>query len=266
MSEAVVDLNADLGEGYGPYTLGADADMMPIVSSASIACGLHAGDPVIMRRTVREALQHDTAVGAHVGYPDLWGFGRRPVQLSKDELHCFLLYQLGSLEGFLRAEGASMQHVKPHGILYNEAARDESLSTLICDVIHSFDAELILFAPAGSITADVARQKGLRVAEEGFADRGYTPQGTLVPRGQMGAVIEDVRQVSERAAELARGQVLSSDGSLLELKIDTICLHGDTPNAAGFARAIRAELDAAEIEVRPVSTFLKESSSGRRHS
>ena len=262
MPRAIVDLNADLGEGYGPYTLGTDADMMPIVSSASIACGLHAGDPVIMRRTVREALQHDTAVGAHVGYPDLWGFGRRPVHLSKDELHCFLLYQLGSLEGFLRAEGASMQHVKPHGLLYNEAAQDESLSTLICDVIHNFDAGLILFAPAGSITADVARHKGLRVAEEGFADRGYTPQGTLVPRGQVGALIEDVREVSERAAGLARGQVLSCDGSPLAMKVDTICLHGDTPDAVGFARAIRAELDAADIEIRPVSTFLKESSSG----
>ena len=258
MPETYVDLNADLGEGFGTYRLGRDVDLMPVISSANVACGLHAGDPVIMRKTVRDAIRNDVGIGAHVGYPDLWGFGRRTVQLSDDELYCFLLYQMGALAAFVGAEGAAMQHVKPHGTLYNEAGRREDLSRVICRAVRDFDDGLILFVPAGSITSEVARAMNLQVASEGFADRGYTSDGSLVPRGKPGAIIEDPQAVSKRAVALARGEVQAADGSNLELEVDTICLHGDTPGAVMLAIAVRENLEHNGITVRAAGTFLKE--------
>ncbi len=257
-----VDINADLGEGYGAYTFGMDEEMMPVITSANVACGAHAGDPVIMRDTVRRALQSDTAVGAHLGYPDLWGFGRRHVDLSAEQLYSFLVYQLGALQALAGSLGASLQHVKPHGALYNEAAGSADLSAVVCDAICDFDDNLVLFAPAGSTTVRVARDRRLRVAEEGFADRAYTAQGTLVPRDQPGAVIQDPGEVASRAVMLARGEIPTAEGGTLKLNIDTICLHGDTPGAVRIARRVRHELEESGIKVQTASSFLRSQHSG----
>lgn len=247
---AVVDINADLGEGYGVYSFGMDDEMMPVITSANVACGMHAGDPVIMRKTVRRALQADTAVGAHIGYPDFWGFGRRNVELTDEQLYSFLLYQLGALQAFVRSMGTCLQHVKPHGALYNEAAGSELLSGVVCDAICDFDRDIVLFAPAGSTSVEVAQSRGLRVAEEGFADRAYTPDGTLVPRGQPGAVLQDPGEVASRAVMLARGEIPTAAGGVLDMNIDTICVHGDTPGAVQIARQVREKLEKAGVEVQ----------------
>ena len=250
-----IDLNADLGEGYGVYSLGFDDELMPVISSANIACGLHAGDPVIMGRTVEMAVSSNTAVGAHVSYPDIWGFGRRHVELTEKELHRFLLYQLGSINAFVRAENTTLQHVKPHGALYNEAATCEALSQIICDAISDFDRGLMLYAPANSITSELAREKGLRVVEEGFADRAYSTDGTLVPRDQPGAVLDDAEKIAKRVCKMADGHVSTADGEELYIDIDTICVHGDTPDALKIARLIRSQLEAEDIEICPPIQF-----------
>ncbi|MCU0520374.1 MAG: 5-oxoprolinase subunit PxpA [Anaerolineae bacterium] len=247
----LIDLNCDTGESFGRYTLGDDAAMLDVVTSANIACGLHAGDPMVMRRTVALAAARGVAVGAHPSYPDLQGFGRRSMSLSSEELESYLTYQLGALAGFTAAEGVPLVHMKPHGALYNIAAQDSEVATAIVRATAAFDRAIIIIALPGSALALAAKSEGLRVAHEGFADRAYQEDGTLVPRGQPGAVIEDPDQAAIRAVRMAtRGIVDTLSGSTIPLRLDTLCVHGDTPNAPQIARALRRALEVAGVEVR----------------
>ena len=248
-----VDINCDMGESYGAYQIGADAEVMPYITSANIACGFHGGDPAVMRATVTAAIKANVAIGAHPGLPDLVGFGRRTMQISPEEAYDMVVYQVGALLGFVRAAGAELRHVKPHGALYNMAARDRRLSDAIARAVASFDASLVLFGLAGSVMLDAGRDAGLQVAAEGFADRTYEPDGSLTPRSRPGAVVHDSAEVARRAMRMVRdGAVITSAGSVLPLQIDTICVHGDTPGADVSARALRQALVDSGIDVRAV--------------
>jgi UPF0271 protein len=248
-----IDLNADVGESFGAFTIGDDAGLMKVVTSANIAAGFHAGDPSVLRRTIRMARAQGVAVGAHPGFPDLAGFGRREMRVTSGEAEDFILYQIAAVAGIAAAEGARLQHVKAHGALFNMAAVDPGLAGALARAVAAFDQSLILFASPGSEMASAARRLGLRVAHEVFADRAYDPRGLLVPRGQAGAVVHDVDVVVARAVRLSTdGTVLALDGSLLKLDADTICVHGDTPGAARLAAAVRQGLDAAGVTVRAV--------------
>ncbi len=250
----VIDLNCDMGEGFGAYTLGADAAIIPSISSANIACGFHAGDPLIMATMVRLAAQHGVAVGAHPGFPDLVGFGRRNMVLSPAEAKAAMIYQVGALLGFCRAAGVPLEHVKPHGALYNMAAKDRVLADALTAGVQAVDPGLILVGLAGSELVQAGRDCGLRVAREVFADRNYRPDGSLVPRQDPQAVVHDPSQVTARVVRMVRdGQVTAVDGTVLDLAFDTICLHGDTPGAVSLAQAIRAELEQAGIRPAPLS-------------
>lgn len=247
-----VDLNADLGESFGAYTIGRDADIIPLVSSVNIACGMHAGDPVVMRRTVRRAHEAGVALGAHPGYPDLQGFGRRNMALSPDEAYAFVLYQVGALAAFCHAEGAALHHVKPHGQLYNTAAKDPALAEAIAAAVHDADAGLVLVALAGSELARAGRKAGLRVAEEFFADRAYTDDGTLVPRKEPNAVITDATFAAQRALRAVQtGTIESASGTPIHVAADTICTHGDNDRALAFVRLLRAAFAEAGIAIAP---------------
>jgi len=226
---------------------------MPNITSANIACGAHAGDPGVMRRTVRMAKRHNVSVGAHPGFADLQGFGRREMQADPAEVEDSLLAQIGALAGIALAEGVTVRHVKAHGALYNMAARDAKLAGAIARAIKSFDPALIMFGLPKSAMIDAGLAAGLRVAAEGFADRAYEPDGSLTPRSRAGAVIHDPAVVVERAVRMIRdGIVTTPDGKNIPLKVDTICVHGDTPGAAGLTKRIRAGLEAAGIHVRPL--------------
>ena len=247
----VVDLNCDMGESFGAWRLGADAAVMASITSANIACGFHAGDPGVMRETVRLAADAGVAVGAHPGFPDLPGFGRREMQMAPREIEDLIVNQIAALAGFARAAGVELKHVKPHGALYNMAARDRRLSDAIARAVASFDASLVLFGLAGSVMLDAGRDAGLQVAAEGFADRTYEPDGSLTPRSRPGAVVHDSAEVARRAMRMVRdGAVITSAGSVLPLQIDTICVHGDTPGADVSARALRQALVDSGIDVR----------------
>lgn len=246
-----VDLNCDLGESFGTWTLGQDAEVMASITSANIACGYHAGDPDVMRRTVRLAREAGVAVGAHPGLPDLAGFGRRDMRVRPDEVTGMVLYQLGALAAIARAEGVDLRHVKPHGALYNMAARDRALAAAIAEAVRVFDSALVLFGLAGSALVAAGEATGLRVASEVFADRSYQRDGSLAPRGTPGAIIDDASMVAARAVEMARdGCVTASTGERVILRADTICVHGDTPGAAALACRLRAALEAAGIAVK----------------
>ena len=246
-----VDLNCDVGESYGAWTMGADAQVMPLVTSANIACGFHAGDPATMRRTVALAVEHGVAVGAHPSLPDLVGFGRRAMKISPQEVYDLVLYQAGALEAFARATGARLHHVKCHGALYNMAANDEALAEACAHAVRDLGGGVLLYALAGSRMAARARELGVRVVEEGFADRGYADDGTLAPRGTPGALIEDAeRAVGQALAMVRDGYVTSLSGRRVPLAPETICLHGDQPGAAAFARALRTAFVREGIEVR----------------
>ena len=248
-----VDLNADLGESFGPWTFGSDAAVLASITSASVACGFHAGDPGIMRQAVRAARAAGVAVGAHPGFPDLVGFGRRQLAASPREVEDFVLYQIGALAAIAAAEGVGLQHIKPHGALYNMAVRDRALADAVARATASFDPALVLFGPPGSELVRAGEAAGLAVAAEGFADRAYEPDGTLAPRTRPGAVLHDPDSVVARAVRMARdGVVLAADGTDIPLRIATICVHGDTPGAAELARLVRAALTAAGIPVRAV--------------
>ena len=245
-----IDLNCDLGESFGAWTMGDDAAVLDYVSSANIACGFHAGDPVTMRRTVDLAVRAGVALGAHVSLPDLQGFGRREMRVSVAETHALTLYQIGALAGFAQAAGTRLRHVKPHGALYNMAARDAALAEAIARAVHDFDPALILFGLAGSELPRAGERAGLAVAHEGFADRHYERDGSLTPRAQPGAVIDDVDAAIEQAIAIAmRGTIATRDGGTLSLHADTICVHGDRRDAANFARRLRKALDAASVRV-----------------
>lgn len=248
-----IDLNCDLGESFGPWPMGADERVMPHITSANVACGAHAGDPSVMRRTVRLARDADVAIGAHPGFADLQGFGRREIKADPREIEDLVLAQIGALSAIARAEGATLQHVKAHGALYNMAARDRALADAIARAVRAFDLQLVMFGLPSSPMIDAARDAGLAVACEGFADRAYQPDGSLVPRSTAGAVIHDADAVVDRAVRMARdGVVLTPNRQEIRLRVDTICVHGDTPGAPELARRIRAGLEHAGIVVRAI--------------
>jgi len=246
-----VDLNADVGESFGAWSLGQDPALMSSITSASVACGFHAGDPGVMRATVALALEHGVAVGAHPGFPDLAGFGRRELQVSPRDVEDFVVYQIGALAGIAAAQGVRLQHVKPHGALFNMAVRDAALADAIARAVTMIDKSMILFGLPGSELVAAGRRAGLRTACEVFADRAYRSDGTLVPRQEEGAVIHDAAAVEQRVIEMVRDQAVRAlDGTRVPLTVDTICVHGDTPGAAELAARIRASLEKAGVEVK----------------
>lgn len=248
-----VDLNCDLGESFGPYTLGDDRGVMPYITSANVACGVHAGDPGVMRATVRLALEAGVAVGAHPGFGDRSGFGRREIAMAPRDVEDLVLVQLGALAAVARAEGGRLRHVKAHGALYNMAARDRGLADAIARATASLDPGLVLFGLSGSALIEAGRAAGLRVASEVFADRAYTAAGSLVPRTEPGSVIDDPPRVLDRALGMIRdGVVMAPGGERVVLAADTICVHGDTPGAAALAGRLRAGLEAAGVAVQAV--------------
>lgn len=243
-----VDLNCDLGEGSGE-----DHRLLPLVSSVNVACGFHAGDPTTIRDTVRRAARHGVAVGAHPSYPDRAGFGRAAMDRTPERVRDDVVYQVAAVRAFCAAEGVPLVHVKLHGALYNAAARDGALAAAIGDAVREVDPGLWVVCLAGSPMVEVIRGMGLRCAEEAFADRGYTSGGSLVPRGQPGALVEDAREVAARAVAMARDRrVASVDGHWVHVPADTLCLHGDGPGAADRARAVRARLEEAGVLIRPL--------------
>ncbi|MDI6726261.1 MAG: 5-oxoprolinase subunit PxpA [Smithellaceae bacterium] len=249
-----IDLNCDMGEGFGVYQLGRDEEIIKYISSTNIACGWHAGDPMVMDKTVRLAVENGVAVGAHPGYPDLLGFGRRKMDCSAREITNYLIYQIGALQGFCRAYGTRLVHVKPHGSLYNTAVECEVTARAIAEAILRVDPDLSYVALAGArggIMADMAEELGLKVLYEAFPDRAYTPQGTLVPRGVAGAVIHDPREAARRALKMAReGRVTASEGTEISLAPQTLCVHGDNPQAVELARTINEVLTSEGIALR----------------
>jgi UPF0271 protein len=248
-----IDLNSDLGESFGAYTMGADEAVLGSITSANIACGFHAGDPSVMRQTIRMARAAGVAVGAHPGFPDLVGFGRRDMKVTPREAEDFILYQIAALAGVAAAEGVRLQHVKPHGALFNMAVRDAALADAIARAAAVIDRALILFGLPGSELVAAGKRAGLRTAGEGFADRAYQPDGTLVPRHREDSVIRDADAVVRRVIRMVRDQVVDAiDGSVVPLAVDTICVHGDTPGAADLAARIRAALSEAGVEVKAI--------------
>ncbi len=241
-----IDLNCDMGESFGRYTLGNDAAVMPFISSANIACGLHAGDPLVMRSTIRLAKQNHVAIGAHPGWPDLQGFGRREMNLAPEEVEAFVLYQIGALAAFAKAEGTELRHVKPHGALYNQAAKDHSLAAAIARAVRSFDKDLILVGLAGSALVSAGLELGLRVANEAFPDRRYNADGTLVSRKEANAILESPEEVAAHAVTLAQAGI---DFGGQRVQVDTLCLHGDNLHAAENARMVHEALSKQGIEV-----------------
>jgi UPF0271 protein len=245
-----VDLNADVGESLGHWALGEDEALIPLLSSVNVAAGLHAGDPSTIERTVALAVRHDVAVGAHPGYPDLVGFGRRELDMAPAEIEASVLYQVGAVAGFARAAGTVLRHVKPHGALYNRAAHDTTAAAAIARAVRRFSSDLVLVGLAGSALVAAGREAGLVVAEEAFADRAYEPDGTLRSRRLDGAVLDDPVATAAQALAIVRGTVPAWDGSLVALRADTICVHGDLHGAAARARAVRDALLAAGVEIR----------------
>ncbi|GAP64964.1 LamB/YcsF family protein [Mizugakiibacter sediminis] len=245
-----LDLNCDMGESYGAWHMGQDEAVLGYVSSANIACGFHAGDPVIMRRTVEAAARRGVAVGAHPSLPDLQGFGRRAMAIAPEEAYALTLYQTGALAAFARAAGARLHHVKPHGALYNMAAKDRALADAIAAAVRDFDGGLVLVGLAGSALVEAGRAAGLAVAREAFADRRYRADGSLTPRSEADAVIDDVAAAVEQALSIAtRGEALAGDGARVVIEADTLCVHGDRADAATFARRLRAALEDAGVRI-----------------
>lgn len=248
-----MDLNVDCGESFGVWTLGDDAAVLRHVTSANIACGAHAGDPSVMRRTLRLCRELGVIAGAHPGYPDLQGFGRRALPLSPDEIANSVLAQLGALDALARAEGVRLAHVKPHGALYNRAAGDREIADAIAGAVAAFDRRLILVGLAGSQMIEAGQAAGLRVAREAFVDRAYEADGSLRARHLPGALIEDVARGVAQALSIAlRGEVTSWDGACVWLEADTLCVHGDTPGAAARAEQLRHALEQGGVVVTPL--------------
>ncbi|MGQ9484001.1 MAG: LamB/YcsF family protein [Desulfosoma sp.] len=252
-----IDINCDMGESFGSYTLGDDAAVIRSITSANIACGYHAGDPLVMGATIRLALDHGVAVGAHPGFPDLMGFGRRALETFPGEVKHYLLYQLGALFGLARSHGATLQHVKLHGALYNMGAVNERLAREVCEAVLAFDARLILVTQPESVLARLAAQEGIAVAREFFPDRAYTDSGALAPRSMPGAVLHDPQEVRERVLRLVQEKkVQTITGQDIPMEADTLCVHGDTPGAWQLAAAIRQALESSGIQVVPMHRFV----------
>lgn len=247
-SVKTIDLNCDMGESYGAWKMGADAEVMPFISSANVACGFHGGDPATIRQTVALAVGHGVAVGAHPSLPDLQGFGRRAMKISPQEMYDLVVYQAGAVEGFARAAGSRLHHVKCHGALYNMAANDEALSEAM--VKAAKDLGVMLYVLSMSKNFEIARKVGIPVAGEVFADRGYADDGTLWPRGKPGAMIEDATKAVEQAlAMVEEGCVTSVSGKRVPVAADTVCIHGDQPGAAAFARKIKEAFEKKGIRI-----------------
>ncbi|MFF2842154.1 LamB/YcsF family protein [Paenarthrobacter sp. NPDC057981] len=245
-----MDLNADLGESFGSWTMGDDASMFRIVSSANVACGFHAGDPLTMLDSCRAAFELDVRVGAHVGYRDLAGFGRRSLDMTFDELFGDVLYQLGALDGMAHAVGASVDYVKPHGALYNRIVRDAEQAEAVVAAVHAYDPGLPVLGLPGSAWITLADEAGHPVFREAFVDRAYLPDGTLVPRTQEGAVLHDTAAVVAQAVRLATlKEVVAIDGSVVPVQADSLCIHGDTPGAVNMAAAVREGLEQAGVNI-----------------
>lgn len=247
-----IDLNSDLGESYGAWRMGDDAAMLEVVSSANVACGFHAGDPAGILRTVKAAVQRGVAIGAHVSYPDLAGFGRRDMDIAPADLTADVVYQIGALTGLAAAGGSKVRYVKPHGALYNRIAVDAVQGAAVIAALKAVDPTLVLMGLAGAPILDQARAAGLTVVAEAYADRAYTPAGHLVPRREAGAVLHDASLIAARMVRLAtEGVVEAIDGSVIRIDAQSICVHGDSPGAVAIAREVRGRLEAAGIAVAP---------------
>lgn len=247
----IIDLNSDVGESFGSWTMGDDAAVFRHVSSANVACGFHAGDPSTIARTCRDAVAAGVSIGAHVGYRDLAGFGRRFVDCSATELADDILYQLGALQALARAAGSEVKYVKPHGALYNAIVHHEVHAQAVVDAVHAFSPGLPLLLLPDSIAQGKAEARGLRVLSEAFADRAYNPDGTLVSRREEGSVLHDPVTITANMVRLAsEGTIVARDGSILNVQADSICVHGDTPGAVAMAAAVRSGLEAAGVTVR----------------
>ena len=248
-----IDINADAGESYGLWRMGADEELFPSLTSVNVACGFHAGDPVVMRRTVELARANGVAVGAHPGFPDTGGFGRRDLAMTGDELYAAVLYQLGALEAFLRPAGVRLHHVKPHGALHHRIVRDEAASDAVARAVRDFDPEVpfvVLAGPAGAGMRRSAQRHGLRSVLEAFPDRAYLADGRLAPRGTEGAIVTDPGAVASRAVRMVtQGEVVATDAAVTALEVDTLCIHGDNPGSHEIARAVHEALTAAGVDV-----------------
>lgn len=245
-----IDLNSDLGEAFGSWQMGDDEAMLDIVTSANVACGFHAGDPSVARRTCANAAARGVSIGAHVAYRDLAGFGRRFMDVSPAELTADVLYQLGALQAMAKVAGTELTYVKPHGALYNTIVHHEKQAAAVVEAIVAFDPDLVLLGLPGAVVLDLAEEAGLRTAREAFADRGYMPDGTLAPRSQEGSVLHDPWQVAARMVQLVTtGTLEAVDGSTLTIEADSICTHGDSPGAVAMAGAVKEALTAAEVEI-----------------
>jgi UPF0271 protein len=250
-----MDLNSDLGEGYGPWTLGDDLALLEVVTSANVACGFHAGDPRTMERTVAAAAERGVVIGAQVAYPDLVGFGRRAMEVAPADLSADVLYQLGALEAFCRVAGTSVRYVKPHGALYNRVVVDEVQATAVARAVRLYDSSLPVLTLLGSALAHACSSVGVPVVAEGFADRAYTASGALVPRTEPGAVLHDEDEVVARAVRMAvEGRVAAHGGGDVSVTVASLCVHGDTPGAAALAAAVRQGLEAAGVVLQPFCT------------
>lgn len=260
MSLNRIDLNSDVGESFGYYKMGLDEEIIPLISSANIACGFHAGDPAVMRRTVSLASENDVAVGAHPGFPDLVGFGRRRLDASLGEIKDYVTYQVGALQAFVASVGLTLQHVKPHGALYNMAVANPEIWNVVAETMAAIDSRLILYALSGlerEAVLAIGAKHGIRVAFEFFGDRAYNADGSLVSRNLPGAVIHDHHQVAEKVLKMVKeGRVACIDGTEIELSADTICVHGDNPSALALVKNIREALQDAGVEIAAPATFL----------
>ncbi|KMN11658.1 LamB/YcsF family protein [Pseudomonas helleri] len=247
-----IDLNSDLGESFGAWRMGDDAAMLDIVTSANVACGFHAGDPAGILQTLKAAAEKNVTIGAHVSYPDKVGFGRRNMDVASDELTADVIYQIGALQALAKAAGTSVRYVKPHGALYNTIAHDRRQAMAVIEAIRAIDPALVLVALAGSPLIELARSEGLQCVAEAFADRAYTPEGTLVSRREPGAVLHDPVLVAQRMLRLVQsGFIEAIDGSLVRIEADSICVHGDSPAAVEMARELRRVLEHANTSLQP---------------
>lgn len=254
----MVDLNSDLGESFGNYEIGLDQEVIKYVSSVNIACGWHAGDPLVMDKTIETAKAQGVSIGAHPGYPDLMGFGRRFIAVTAEEVKAYVKYQLGALMAFAKARGDKIQHVKPHGAMYNMAAKDEKLARAIAEAIYEVDKDIILMGLANSEIIKAGKEVGIKVANEVFADRAYNSDGTLVSRKLDGAVIHDSQLAIARVIRMIKeGKVETIDGVDIDIKADSICVHGDNPEAVEFVKLIRQRLEDEGVKVTSISNFIK---------
>lgn len=249
---ATVDLNADLGESYGRWQLGDDEALLRVVTSANVACGFHAGDPATLVRTCALAAEHGVSVGAQVGYPDLAGFGRRFVDVAPDDLYADVVYQIGALDAIARSQGTRVRYVKPHGALYNTVVHHQGQASAVVRAVSELDPTLPLLGLPGSVLLDLAEDAGIPTVREVFADRAYTDDGTLAPRGEPGAVLHDTDEIADRARRMVvEGVIETTSGDTVAVDADSVCLHGDSPDAVAAATAVRAVLADAGVTIRP---------------